>query len=342
MLEHFTILLFAGHLLAVNLASAGPLVAAWLDLREGQGDVEAGRVGRRLATWTIVALLVGVATGVAVGVAFWGDDYRIATFRLRSKIYFGVAEIAFSLVLLILQRWCWQRGWGDSRRGRWGRGTLAFLASTNLLYHFPLLLVIFARIASGLDPGDDPLTASDFRQRIVDPMVLARSLHFWLASVAVGGAALMAAAARGLSATSSVNHDDETAAASHRLVVWGARLALLPTLLQIISGIWLLMQLDPAAQGRLLGGDVAASLVFVAGVGGALWLMHRFANAAFGTVSQRSVQVTLIGLALVVLFMTATLRQIERRARTSIPSVESSTSHPTSSSSSSDHERPSV
>ena len=51
---------------------------------------------------------------------------------------------------------------------------MALLSSSNLLYHFPLLLVIFARVASGLDPGDDPLSSSDFRARIVEPQVLVR------------------------------------------------------------------------------------------------------------------------------------------------------------------------
>jgi len=343
MLEHFAILLFAAHLLAVNVASTGPLIAAWLDLREGRGDATAGRVGRQLVTWSLIGLVVGSLLGVAMGMAFWDDGYRLATFRLKSKIYYGVAEIAFSLVLILVQGWCWQRGWGNSRRGRWGRGFLALLASTNLLYHFPLLLVVFARIASGVDSGDTPLTSADFRQRIVDSTVLARSLHFWLASVAVGGAALMAAAARGLKpSTSPLSTDHETSPSDQRpdeqrlddqppsdlddqrLVAWGARLALVPTLLQMLSGVWLLVQLEPDVQGRILGGDVAASLTFVAGVGGALWLMHRFAGLALGAVTRRSVLVTLVGLALVVLFMTATLRQIERRARSSAPDLESS------------------
>lgn len=336
MLEHLAILLFALHLGAVNLASTGPLVAAWLDWRELGGDLAAGAAGRKLAAWSIVALLVGIAAGTALGALYWDDHYRLATFRLRSKIYFGVAELAFSLVLMTLQLWCWRRGWGDSRRGRLGRGTLALLASTNLLYHFPLLLTIFSGIVSGRDPGADPLTSSDFRARILDPLVLAHSLHFWLASVAVGGAALMAAVLRELrefptsaAGENGVANEAPAAAPSaaapsdaERLAVWGARLALVPTLLQIASGVWLLVQLDPVAQGRLLGGEIGASLVFVVGVGGALWLMHRFANAALGAVSRRSVQVTLAGLALVVLFMTFTLRQLELRARQTRSPVE--------------------
>jgi hypothetical protein len=42
------VLVFAAHLLCVNVASAGPLVAAGLDWLEGRGNRLAGEAGRYL------------------------------------------------------------------------------------------------------------------------------------------------------------------------------------------------------------------------------------------------------------------------------------------------------
>lgn len=344
MSELIAILLLASHLLAVNLASCGPLVAAWLDLREGRGDLTAGIAGRRLTLWSLVALVVGILGGLAVGYLWWDDGYRIALRRLSSRIYFGGAELAFSLFLQILQLVCWRRRWGDSRRGRWGRGCLAFLSATNLLYHFPILLVIFSRIVSGEDAGDLPLTSAEFRARIVNATVLARSLHFWLASIAVSGVGLMLVArvlgrwnspsAGSITADSNaadpntMSARDSDHALSHddarRLAAYGARIALVPSLLQVLSGAWLLIQLDPFTQSQLLGGDAVSSLSFAAGVGLAMWLLHRLASASWGEVDRRSILITAGALVATVVFMTATLRQIERAARSARPAPESS------------------
>jgi hypothetical protein len=56
---------------------------------------------------------------------------------------------------------------------------LAILAGTNLAYHFPILMVVLARLVTGEDPAAAVLTAADFRQRIIEPAVFARCLHFW-------------------------------------------------------------------------------------------------------------------------------------------------------------------
>ena len=138
----------------------------------------------------------------------------------------------------------------------------------------------------------------------------------------------MAMVVRQLGSSAEPSDDDAARAAAARLATWGARIALVPTLLQVASGVWLLVELDPVAQGRLLGGDVASSLVFAGGVASALWLMHRLANAAMGAVDRKSIQVTLCLLAALVVFMTATLRQIERRARAARPSSDVSSSQP--------------
>src|SRR6266496_2592514 len=65
------IILVAAHLLAVNLAGAGPLVAAWIDWRGGRrGEPESAAAGRTLMWWSIGAAVVGLGFGGAALAVF--------------------------------------------------------------------------------------------------------------------------------------------------------------------------------------------------------------------------------------------------------------------------------
>ena len=70
---------------------------------------------------------------------------------------------------------------------RFLHGSLALLAATNLLYHFPPLLTIMTMSAGGEIELAGEVDAATFRQLFSTPNVLAHTLHFWLASVAVSG-----------------------------------------------------------------------------------------------------------------------------------------------------------
>src|SRR5262245_31453896 len=68
-------LLLAAHLLCVNVAAGGPLVAAWLDWR-GRGDEAAGRAAKWLAGWSVIGLEAGAVLGLLIGWLKWDADYR--------------------------------------------------------------------------------------------------------------------------------------------------------------------------------------------------------------------------------------------------------------------------
>ena len=68
MLDFVLIPIFALHLLAVNVATAAPLVCIWLRWRESRHeDAAAGAVGRYLARQSNVMLLWGSALGFGMG-----------------------------------------------------------------------------------------------------------------------------------------------------------------------------------------------------------------------------------------------------------------------------------
>jgi len=296
--EIIVALILGAHLLCVDLAAAGPLVCIWLDRKEGRGDEEAGRAGRFLLKASLHGLLVGTLLGVVAGCFLWDAEYRSQLLRLASRVHFGVWEWLFSLVLLYAYRWSWRDATtccGAKRRLRW---LLPLLASTNLLYHFPPLFLIFSQ----LKPVGLELTSAEFRARLVDGYVVARTVHFCLAALAVSGIALIVySLKKGGSA--------ESTQATYQPARWGARLALVATLLQLPVGIWIILQMGPESQRTVMGGSLITTGLFVASLVAALALMHCLSVLAFGSF-QRVLAVRTISLMiLVILLMTLVARQ---------------------------------
>src|SRR5205823_1965055 len=104
------IFLLAAHLLCVNVASGGPLSAAWLDWRGTRGDEAAARGAVYLACASIFTLLAGAALGLLIGWLKWDADYRSLWLGpLSYKLSGAVIEAVFSLVLM-LGWWLWLPG----------------------------------------------------------------------------------------------------------------------------------------------------------------------------------------------------------------------------------------
>jgi hypothetical protein len=288
----------------MNVAGAGPLVACALEWREGRGDALAGRAGRYLAGVSLLLFLVGMVLGLAYGWAKWTPEYRRAIELLGSRIDYGVWELAFS-VALMMAHWIWWRsthtlpGWL-----RVMRGFLPLLSSTNTLYHFPFLFAILAQVAAGENEGMRTLTSAEFRGRMADGLVLARVTHFWLASLAVTGIVFIGYSLR-------LTRSGAPAADTTRVAVWGGRLALVPTLLQIPVGLWLLSQLPAEGQNFVTGGDLIGTCLFAASVLTAVWLMHQLAVVALGDARKWKLIGSMVALVVVATLMTGTLLRLE-------------------------------
>ncbi len=304
MLELCVTVLLALHLLCVNVATAGPLVCMWFETRERK-DPLVRRTGQFLANASVVLLVVGIVIGFWVGWLSWSPTYREALSFLSRRIVTGLAEIAFSLILMAIYAWWFVAVREPSRWHRVGRATLPLLASTNLMYHFPLLFVILTNTIGQSNLPGEPLGSAEFLRMISQSDVLARIVHFWMASLAVTGVLLMVYAVMRVPDPSDAG----------RVAVWGGRIAVVPTFLQLPIGMWILFSMTDRVQQRLMGGNFMATTLLAISILIALWLMHQLSSIAMGNVTRRGVVLSASAMLLAIILMTGTSRQAKSPKR---------------------------
>lgn len=276
----------------MNVSSAGPLFCIGL----ARGDDESRELSRRLAGWTVGLLLAGILLGLGLGyAAYFAGDGRLAGVLpfFRRKIIWGIAELVCSLVWMSGYWWWLQRARPQRFVARFCQALLPVLSATNLLYHFPPLLTVLTKTAHGELTVTEPVTAAIFRTLVYTPNVLAHTLHFCLASVAVSGVFLFWLVRRSSSAD--------------RFYVLGARVALGATLLQVPVGLWLLVVTPAASQARLLGQHGLATGLFLSALICAFYLLQYLGTLALGDVEKKAVDRATLLLLACVLLMSGTL-----------------------------------
>lgn len=301
------ILLLATHLLAMNVASAGPLAAAWL---ASQGDLGAV-LARRMMRQSLGGLGVGALLGGALLLAP-SAGLRAALGRFPASTYwFAAGELAFSAAVMAGLLWIVR-----SPRRRpvltWG---LALVTASNLLYHFPPLMAVIGKLAA--DPQwatEAPISHAALLRLIRRPDVLAMWLHFTLASIA---AATIVAfwPSRRESSTAPTEP-------SERILRRLAAAALVATLAQVPVGVWLLAATESRERDAMLGQGIATSALFLGGVVAALALMHALASATLGDLAPTTRRRCVWLLAAVIVLMSATLIT-SRRTPTALPRATS-------------------
>jgi len=301
-----SVVLLAVHLLAMNVPSAAPLVCVWLHGRGRCGDHAADAVGRQLAEVSLWSLLIGTLLGAILIALLWAADdrgYWNALERFPARAYgFALGELAFTAACLILYVAMWDRWRGRPRL----LAFVALLATTNLLYHFPPLMVVIGNLASRPELVQaDVVTRPVFRDLLVRPDLLAQVLHFIIASVAVAGIALMLFARRYQTMSQPGEPVD-------RLIAAGARVALVATLTQLAVGVWVLIQLPGVGRTALLGDDWLAGTMFFLSVLATFGVLHALAAVALGDTRGVAVRRAAVLMLTVVVLMTGTLT----RART--------------------------
>ena len=291
-------LLLAAHLVCVNVAAGGPLVAAWLDWR-GRGDKAAGRAAKWLAGWSLIGFLAGTVLGLAMGWLKWDADYRsLWTGPLSYKLHWAGIEAIFSLVLMI-GWWLWLLA-SSSAGGKWPtivRGLIAVLSSTNLLYHFPILFSVAARLDDAGQTSGERIGGAAFRQLMVVGEAPAMAVHVTLASVAVAATMLLGLSLRWRRA------GDETGA--YKAALWGGRWALAASVLQLPVGLWTLVALSPGELGRIMGNDVVGMLLFMLSLAAALWLIRELVNVSLGDGTRPALVRVMALMLMTVVLMTA-------------------------------------
>jgi hypothetical protein len=289
-------LLLAAHLLAMNVASAGPLVGTWLLWRVDRDAGTGAGSSSRILWLSLRLLIVGSLLGGCL-LLLPNASLRAALGRFPAEAYwFAGLELIFSagciLALIIGGAWFAER--------RRLAAVIALLSATNLLYHFPPLMAVLGELAA--DPrwaADEQIDRAALLRLWARPEILALWAHFVLASLAVAPIAALWPSPR----RDSEARLNDSPAIVRRLGAW----ALAATLLQIPVGLWLLAASDAAARDSMLGENLWASACFAGGVLAALWLLQTLTAIVLGD-KRSAVRRAGLLLVLVTTLMSATLR----------------------------------
>ena len=334
LIQLLIVAVLALHLICVNVAAAGPLVCIWFDWRGVRGDALSERVGRSLCRHSLVLLFVGGGLGLVLAWLHWDEQYHAVLHQFPSKIFFGAWELVFSVVLVTLVL-VWWRVAPRSKPAAWGRGFLLILAGTNLLYHFPFLFAIIARVDAGALQPVGEVDASVFRGLMMQAGVMPQAVHFGVASFAMVGMLLIGWAlvndrtpaetdGGALPESDSAAANDQATSAQPtpaqamsdlgpdalRIGQWGARLALIATLCQLPVGMWLVVKLAPDSQQRVMGADLVATGLLGLSIFLSLGLLHHLSSLALGVPRRKSMVVALAMMAALVLMMTGVLQRM--------------------------------
>jgi hypothetical protein len=292
------ILPLALHLLAANVAAAGPLIAAWMAGRGPAGVVAA----RRLVGWALTALVVSGFLGAGLLLAP-SDALRTAIARFPAKAWwFAGMELGFSAACLVGM----MTVLGGERRRPITAWLLALISASNLLYHFPPLMAVVGRIANEPRWAEEAvITRRMLVHMSLRPEILSLWVHFGLASVAV--AAIAAIAIVNLPASGATADADPSVDARNRLTRGLAGIALAASALQLPVGGWLLAASEVGMRDALLGEDLPATVSFLAGVLATMALLQALAAVMMGDTTAAIRRRTLLLTLTVVVLMAAAL-----------------------------------
>ena len=285
-------ILLSGHLVAVNLAAAAPLVCVWLGW---QSEDLSGRIGRQLAWIAFCALPIGVFLGFALGGLYRFEEsskYWEMLSRFPARAYVVVLlELTFSLVCLFIYALTWER----LKQHRWVHALFACLATTNLLYHFPPLMSAMSLLVDRPELIlEETITRRLLRPVLMNPAVISLSVHFALASLAVSGVVLMVLGLR-------------VGESGRKIVASGGRIALVPTLLQLVVGVWVVMEIPVGVRNSLMGNDLLTAVMFGLSLFSVFGLMLVLAGISLGQCDTAAVCRAVVLMGVIVLLMVGIL-----------------------------------
>ncbi len=107
-----------------------------------------------------------------------------------------------------------------------------------------------------------------------------------------------------------------------RIASWGGRIALVPTVLQLFVGTYVLIALPELARSRVMGGDTLGTVLFGTAVAGAVMLMHRLASISFGETGRGNLIGSMALLVLVIVVMVGTRERVRQGRFLSLREIE--------------------
>lgn len=258
------------HLLVIAVAAAGPLLCIPLNAKQ----LNRKDLTERDAYWTLGttlsrhanrALIIGSLFGLIVAGIIWNDDFHQRCHVLKSRFMYAGIEWVFSCVLLLITHRWWSKR-PDGLKSFVFRSLLIVLATTNLLYHFPIIFMLVHEIpdnvVADLVSSGTELSRQQFYEYAFSSSMLARWLHIVVSMLMISFAYLAMISLRFAGDTNDVAR--ETAV---RIVRWSARNMLIMLFAQIGLGLMALMTMKNSR--LVMGGDVMVTALF----GGAMCLL---------------------------------------------------------------------
>ncbi|WP_442485597.1 hypothetical protein [Aeoliella sp. SH292] len=265
----FDAVIAALHQTVAGFAAMGPpLIAGLRMFRTVRMDDAANDSLRQLAVWATWGVVLAAAIGLAGGVWRSGTDdggYVAMLARFPRSAYGMVAgEGVFALACYIV----WVMLWRRLRMRPVLHAIPVVLGATNLLYHFPPLMISQNLLAANPSLIAEPTITRELLLELMStPLVLAKSLHIWGASLVVSGVTV-ALASPAVSVARTV------------IVRGGAIAALVGLTLQPVTGVVTLAALPAGEGSRLVGSSLLATVTFFLGILVGLHLMLPLAQLA--------------------------------------------------------------
>ena len=263
MMQLFHIVAEVIHLLVVAVAAAGPLVCIVLNAkqlnRKNAPEREAlWTIGTRMGQHANRALLLGSVMGLVVAAMISSDEVHQRCHVVQDRFLFAGIEWIFSWVLLLFtQRWWKSRP--DGLKSFVVRSVVILLATTNLLYHFPILFMLINELPVSLvvelESTSSQLSRAQFYEYAFTNSMLARWLHTVVSLVMVAVAYTAVISLRYARDVSGVPRD-----VSVRIVNWTARTIVFLLFIQI--GLGLLTVMTMPDMKRIMGGNVLVTALF--------------------------------------------------------------------------------
>lgn len=258
------------HLLVIAVAAAGPLLCIPLNAKQLNRKDSAERdaywaLGTTLSRHANIALIVGSVFGLIVAALVWNDDFHQRCHILKTRFMWLAVEWVFSCVLLLITHRWWSKR-PDGLKPFLFRSLLIVLATTNLLYHFPIIFMLVheipAIVVAELESSGAELSRQQFYEYAFSSSMLARWLHIVISMLMISFAYVAVIALR--FARDATDVARETAV---RTVSWCARNVLILLFAQIGFGLMALMTMENSK--LVMGGDVMVTALF----GGSMCLL---------------------------------------------------------------------
>ena len=256
--------------------------------------------GQRLAWLSVCSFLLGMLLGGATLLLPPDEGYwEVLNEIPKTDYWFAAFELSFSLVCLVSYAATWELLAG---RRLW-HSLIAVVSVTNLLYHFPPLMIVIGQLADRSSRiSADSLDRAALVKLMLRSEVVAPWLHFVLASLAVAAAIalwLLASQRKGKNGLTA-----ELVAPSRKV----AGCAALATVLQLPIGLWLVTTISQASRAALMGSSAVASITFLAAMMLAFLLLARFIKIALGEFETADMRRAALLTVAVVLLMATSMR----------------------------------